>query len=100
TDAMTHSTLPSRVLTSAPPALPAAVAPLLQQHLPLLAHCVETFRRQPPTPRATCQFENDLAQCLRALGRCLVEWAFNHLETDVADSLPTQVIWQWQAYQR
>jgi hypothetical protein len=97
---MTHSTLPSFVLTSALDALPAELAQLLRQHLQLLAQCVAAFRRQPPTPPTTCQFENDLAQCLRALGRDLVQWAFNHLETDDADALPTQVIWQHEAYQR
>lgn len=80
--------------------LPADLAQRLAPHLYQLAQVVEEFRSQPPTPPRTHQFENDLAQRLCALGQAMVEWTFNHLEADDRHELPSQLIWQGQAYQR
>jgi hypothetical protein len=93
---MIHSTaIPTALAT-----LPDHLATPLSHHLQQLLQCLDSFRQQPPTPTATQQFENDLARRLRELGQMLVEWTFNHLEPDDPNALPTQILWQRQAYQR
>lgn len=93
---MTHSTpTPDPFAT-----LAHDLATLLRHHLQQLLQCLDSFRRQSPTPTATHHFENDLAGLLRELGRMLVEWTFNHLEPDDPAALPTQLLWEHQAYQR
>ncbi len=52
------------------------IAPVVQQLLQL----AEDFRRQPVSPARTQQFEQQLCDELRALGRRLVQWTYNHLE--------------------
>lgn len=95
---MKHSTATTPLPTS--DAVPAELIRLLQQHGQALALCVENFRRQPPTPPKTFQFENDLDQLLRAGGQAVLEWTFNHLEADDVHDLPTQVVWDHQTYKR
>jgi len=80
--------------------LPTELARQLLQHLHDIADRVTTFRQQPPTPTATHQFENDLAQRLQALGRSVVEWTFNHLEPDDPHEMLTPILWQGDAYRR
>lgn len=80
--------------------LPDELVQQLTPHLSQLAVLIEAFRSQPPTPPGTFQFENALAVRLRALGGSVVEWTVNHLEADKASTVPTQVLWQGQAYQR
>jgi len=87
-------------LTSLFHGLPDALAPQRTPHLSQLTQLVEAFRRPPPTPARTHQFENDVAVRLRELGRSVVEWTVNHLEADEARAVPTQILWQGQAYQR
>lgn len=72
---------------------------LLQQHVQALQQGVEDFRRQPPTPQRTHQFEIDLWQRLHACGQTLVEWTFNHLEPAAAD-MPPQLVWEGTTYRR
>src|SRR5262245_36514182 len=72
---------------------------LLQQHEQALHECVEDFRRQPPTPQRTHQFEIDLWQRLHACGRALVEWTLNRLEPAAAD-MPPQLRWEGTTYRR
>jgi hypothetical protein len=81
-------------------ALPSALADRLAPHLKQLAQAVEGFQSQPPTPARTHQFENDVAEQLRALGQTVVAWTFNHLEADEPSAVPTQLLWEGQAYQR
>jgi hypothetical protein len=97
---MILSTVTFPAATSFFDSLPADLAQRLAPHLHQLAQAVEDFRSQPPTPPRTHQFENDLAQRLRALGQAMVEWTFNHLEADDRHEPPSQLIWQGQAYQR
>ncbi len=91
--------------TATPPlptsdSVPAELTRLLEQHDQAIAQCVENFRRQPPTPPRTFQFENDLDQLRRAGTRAILEWTFNHLEADDIHDLPTQVVWDHQTYKR
>jgi hypothetical protein len=47
---------------------------------------VEQFRQQPLSPARTHRFEQQLQEQLRALGREVTQWTYNHLEpTDVTD---------------
>jgi hypothetical protein len=41
---------------------------------------VQAFLDRPVTPTGTCQFERDLSERVRSLGRVILEWALNHLE--------------------
>jgi hypothetical protein len=97
---MNHSTPPALALASALDSLPAELVPQVRHHFQALAERVEAFRRQPPTPQTTYQFENELAQQLRALGQTVLAWTFNHLEPDDVHDLPAQIIWDHQAYRR
>ena len=68
--------------TSAIP-LPAQLLPhLLPLRVPLehLAHLLEAFAAQPPSPLACQQLELDLRDAVRSLARAALEQAFNHLE--------------------
>lgn len=97
---MKYSTATPLLPTSVGDPLPAELTRQLRHHAQVLAQCIEAFRRQPPTPQTTFQFENDLAQLLRALGQALLEWTVNHLEPDDCHDLPTQILWDNQAYKR
>jgi hypothetical protein len=81
-------------------ALPAGLSQELAPHLSQLAALVDAFRSQPPTATRTHHFENAVAVRLRELGRSVVEWTVNHLEVDEPGAVPTQILWQGQAYQR
>src|SRR5436305_10652840 len=61
---------------SATPALPDVVGPALQR----LGDLVEDFRRQPVSPGRTHQFERQLNEALRELGRGIVQHTYNRLE--------------------
>src|SRR5258708_5190965 len=61
---------------SPPPPVPDVVEPALQR----LWGLVEDFRRQPVSPGRTHQFEQQLNEALRELGRGIVQHTYNHLE--------------------
>jgi len=98
--AMRLSTPRHPAATSLFDSLPDDLARQLAPYVKQLAQAVESFRSQSPTPPRTHQFENDLAVHLRGLGQVVVEWTFNHLEADDPGDVPTQLLWQGQAYQR
>jgi len=98
--AMSYSIAIPATSASTLDSLPAELARRLLPHLHDLADHVAAFRQQPPTPTATYQFENDLDNLLRALGRSVVEWTFNHLEPDDPHAMPTSIFWQSDAYRR
>ena len=52
------------------------IEPVLQR----LRDLVEDFRRQPVSPTRTHQFERQLQETLRELGRGIVQHTYNHLE--------------------
>lgn len=60
----------------AEPALPDVVADVVAR----LLQQVEAFRQQPVSPAATLQFEQQLQDTLRDLGRQVTQWTYNHLE--------------------
>jgi hypothetical protein len=88
---------PARPTPASPPAAPRDV--WLQQ-LPAVEQLVHDFRRQPPTPQATHDFETALWQRLHGCGRALVEHVFNDLEPDALSALPAQIVYQGTTFRR
>jgi hypothetical protein len=63
----------------------AALGPLTLRLLPVISRIgqlIVRFRAAPLTPSACYQFETQLHDVLRELGRIVVEWTYNHLEPD------------------
>lgn len=65
-----------------------------------LVQLVRQFRSSETTPQAAFEFEQKLSQCLREVGRCIVEWAFNDCEPQDRNLLPTQIELGGTWYQR
>jgi hypothetical protein len=76
--------------------LPEVVAPALQRLLAL----VEAFRTGPLSPALTHQFELQLQEQLRDLGRDITEWTYNHLEAADVATLPKHVSFELAFYTR
>ncbi len=67
------------------PDLPDVLDPALDR----VRDLVERFRQGPLSPLRAAQFEKDLQQRTRELGRVVVQWTYNHLEpADVAAGPP------------
>jgi hypothetical protein len=77
------------------PELPDVVAPDLQRLWDLVAD----FRRQPVTPARAHQFEQQLQEALRQLGRGIAQHTYNGLEPDVP-ALAKHVRWEAALYTR
>jgi hypothetical protein len=78
------------------PTLADQVAAALQR----LLQRVEDFRQQPISPRRTHQFEQQLQDELRELGRDVVQWTYNHLEPAAVEALAKHVHFEASAYTR
>ena len=77
--------------------------PLTVRLVPLIfqiGRLIVRFRRAELTPQATHQFETQLRDQLRELGRIIVEWTFNHLEPHDCRDLPNQMSFQGVEYRR
>ena len=53
-----------------------------------IGQLIVNFRASPPTPSACHQFETQLHDALRELGRVVVEWTYNHTEPDDRHEMP------------
>jgi hypothetical protein len=72
----------------------AAAVPLPDVLEPALARIralVDGLRHGPLTPLAAAQFEKDLRQATRELGRLVTQWTYNHLEPAGVDACPPAV---------
>jgi hypothetical protein len=81
----------------------AALLPLTLRLLPgivKVAHLIVTFRADPPTPAACYDFEVQLHAALRDLGRIIVEWTYNHLESDDRHLMPGHLRFDGDWYRR
>jgi len=78
------------------PELGDALKPVLDR----IQEVVECFRRGPVSPIATAQFEKELQQVARELGRVATEWTYNHLEPAAEASLPWQVDFEGNSFRR
>lgn len=78
------------------PALADQVAAAVQRLLQL----VEDFRQQPISPLRTHQFEQQLQDELRELGRDVVQWTYNHIEPVAVEALAKHVHFEASSYTR
>ena len=71
-----------------------SLLPLTARLVPViteLGRLIVSFRRADPTPQACHRFETGLQESLRELGRIIVEWTFNHLESHDRKDMPGQI---------
>src|SRR3954447_10826189 len=81
----------------------AALLPLTLRLLPVISRIgqlIVDFRASPPTPPACHQFEAQLHDALRELGRIVVEWTYNHLEPDDRHQMPGHLRFDGDWYRR
>jgi hypothetical protein len=82
------------------------VASLLELTIELLPWVVRlgqrivTFRQGPITPVTSHAFERDLQDLLREMGRVILQWVFNHLETSDLSQVPALVDFDHTVYRR
>lgn len=69
------------------PELSDALTPALDR----IRALVEGLRRGPLTPLGAAQFEKDLQQAIRELGRLVTQWTYNHVEPADATACPLAV---------
>ncbi len=79
-----------------PATLDDAWAPALEG----VRHLLEAFNRDGASPPASAQLEKDLEETLRAVGRAVLEWTYNHLEPDDTSVLPERVTFEGNGYRR
>ena len=58
------------------------------------------FRQGPITPAASHAFERDLQELLREMGRVIVQWVYNHLETSDLSQAPALIHFDHDVYRR
>lgn len=86
----------SRESSEATPELADALEPVLQR----VQELVDGVRRGPVAPLVAAQFEKDLQQATRELGRVVTQWTYNHLEPSAVEALPPQVQFEGSPYRR
>jgi hypothetical protein len=77
--------------------------PLTVRLIPVIVQIgrlIVRFRRAELSPQAAHQFEAQLHEQLRELGRIIVEWTFNHLEPRDRTDMPNQTCFQGTWYRR
>src|SRR5205814_855747 len=77
-------------------ALTVRLVPVITQ----IGRLIVRFRRADLTPQACHQFETQLQELLRELGRIIVEWTFNHLEPRDKKDMPNEICFQGLWYRR
>lgn len=80
-------------------------AALLIQLWPVLlriARLVAAFRRSTLSPQAMFDFETQLRDLLREVGRLIVQWSINHLEPEdrLPQHMPPLYLWEGEYYRR
>jgi hypothetical protein len=99
-DSMDHATVASALLATP---FAASLFPLTLRLLPVIAEIgqlIVTFHAIGPTPASCHHFEVQLQHALRELGRIIVEWAYNHIETDDPRLMPAQLRFDNDWYRR
>ena len=80
-----------------------SLSPLTVRLIPVITRIgqlIARFRRADVTPQACHQFETQLHDQLRELGRIIVEWTFNHIEPHDRRDMPSQMCLQGVWYRR
>ena len=65
-----------------------------------LLEVIRAFRRLPPTPQRTCEFEQDLERTLREVARVLMEGEFNRIEPERIEDCPKRLKLAGEEYKR
>ena len=97
---MDHATVAAALLATS---FAAALLPLTLRLLPVISRVgqlVVNFRAAELTPSACYQFETQLRDALRELGRIIVEWTYNHLEPDDRHLMPGHLRFDGDWYRR
>ncbi len=97
---MDHATVAAALLATP---FAAALVPLTLRLLPVISRIgqlIVDFRAAEPTPSACYQFETQLHDALRELGRLLVEWTYNHLEPADRHFMPNHLHFDGDWYRR
>jgi hypothetical protein len=93
---MIHPT-PTKVL------LATTLQPLVAQLSGSLAHgakLIAQFLDHEPTPQQMMTFERELRVLLQEVGRRIVAWVLNHVESECPEEAPARLWWKGQAYRR
>jgi hypothetical protein len=61
---------------------------------------VERFRSESVSALAAAQFEKDIQQQVRELGRVVAQWTYNHVEPADVQALPVEVRFQGSTFRR
>jgi hypothetical protein len=80
-----------------------SLLPLTVRLIPVITEVgrlVVRFRRAEPTPQAFHQFETQLHDRLRELGRLIDEWTLNHIEPHDVRDMPNQICFHGVWYRR
>ena len=65
-----------------------------------IGQCILAYRQGPITPVTTNAFEKDLHRLLQEIGRLIMQWTLNHLETDDPSQAPAEVSFDRGIYRR
>lgn len=80
-----------------------SLVPLTARLIPVIAEVgrlIVRFRRAESTPQLCHQFETQLCERLRELGRLIIEWTLNHIEPHDGQDMPKQMCFQGVWYRR
>jgi hypothetical protein len=86
---MDHATCATALLATP---FAASLLPLTVRLLPVISRIgllIVQFRQTGPTPQSCYEFESQLSQQLRQLGRIIVEWVYNDIEPDYPQLMPS-----------
>ena len=90
----------SSSLESALESLPPGLSGCLLGPLLAIVQLIVDFSRGQLSPESACDFERELGELLREVGRCFGEWAYNHCEPDDPGLLPTKIKLEGVWYRR
>ena len=93
---MVHSTPTKVLLTTTFRPLAGQLSGSLAQGVRLL----EQFLHDEPTPQKMAAFERKLGVLLREVGRRIMAWVLNHVESEPAAEAPSRVQWEGRLYRR
>jgi len=96
---MDRCTLSPRLLASPFGTDLSTLAETLLPWITELGQFLQEFVQQEVTPTGACQFEGELHDRMRRLGRTVLEWTYNHLEADDAHA-PAALCWEGESYRR
>ena len=87
--------------SSHPDASPSrTIQDVLEPAFQSLRQLVENFLTQPVNPPATHQFEHQVQERLREVGRLVTQWSYNQIEPAAVSELPKHVQFQGTLYTR